>query len=84
MVIHMVNHEVTWACGVELYVQLYHVDLDLLDLAEYFPVPDDMAQKCDCAIQLRNELHASKSTSHPKTMNCGTLAQEVLGGSVGI
>ena len=26
--------------SLELYVQLYHVDLDLLDLAEYFPVPD--------------------------------------------
>ena len=25
-------------------------------------------QKCDCAIQLRNELYVSKSTSHPKTM----------------
>ena len=27
-------------------------------------------KKCDCAIQLRNELYVSKSTSHPRTMMC--------------
>ena len=30
----------------------------------------ERAQKCDCAIQLRNVYQASKSTSHPRTMIC--------------
>ena len=52
-----------------IFKQCMHMSYRPLSIRGDVPIGYD-GEKCDCAIQLRNDQGGSKSTSHPKTMMC--------------